>query len=82
MWADPIEMAAIRGESQREADRRGIALEDLLREQKAENDKRLWPDETEKLSKKYINELQRNSGYESYQEPSGSFWDWLFKIFK
>ena len=33
MWADPIELAAIRGENQREAERLGITLEDHLHNQ-------------------------------------------------
>jgi hypothetical protein len=33
MWADPIEMAAIRGENKREAERLGITLEEHLHNQ-------------------------------------------------
>lgn len=33
MWMDPIELAAMRGENQREANRRGIDLQELLDEQ-------------------------------------------------
>ena len=83
MWADPIEMAALRGENQKEADRLKITLEEHLHNQYLKQTGKVEPTPP---PTRYVNDWTGEVSYEPYdRRPKKSnfivrFFKWMWRI--